>query len=547
MAYLFKKVKNGKAYWYVGENKRINGVSKRVWQKYVGPADKIADELAYGVIPKEIDVLDFGLCSALQNINDNLNFVDIVNKIIPKREQGLSYGEHLLITLMNRIDNPKSRNKLGDWFDSTFLKRIYSIKKDYLSSQNFWNHWNHITDENVDEIQEELLKVIAERYDITDLCYDPTNFTTYTEEHKNQKIMQFGHSKDERKGLRQVNLSLLVTKKDGIPLWHHAYNGNINDVTEFKEFIKAFTNKVSILSKKCEKITLIIDKGNNGKNNIKNINKKLSFFVVGSLKPSEYEELFDIPLEEFIHEYKTTEGKKVFCVAKNMDVYEGKKKVVITYSSELAYKNKIRVDKALNKALNQLKNIQGKLKKSDLSRDELVIKVSSIADKQWIKGLIDYEIFGTKKALSLEFKENDKAYDEKRKGFGKNILFTDDLSLKITDIVKIYNSKNIIEEQFKNFKNPYLISFTPMWCWTDQMIKIHAFTCVLALLFLRMVIKKAEDNNIKLSQDKIIYELKKIKLTLLKMPNRKEIQAKITRLNDNQRVLANVFEIRKYA
>ena len=161
--------------------------------------------------------------------------------------------------------------------------------------------------------------------------------------------------------------------------------------------------------------------------------------------------------------------------------------------------------------------------------------------------MIDYEIFGTKGALSLEFKENEKAYDAKRKSFGKNILFTDDLSLKTTDIVKIYNSKNIIEEQFRNFKNPYLISFTPMWCWTDQMIKIHAFTCVLALLFLRMLIKKAEDNNIKLSQDKIIYELKKIKLTLLKMPNRKEIQAKITRLNDDQRILANVFEIRKYA
>ena len=71
--------------------------------------------------------------------------------------------------------------------------------------------------------------------------------------HKDKKIMQFGHSKDGRK-LRQVNLSMLVTKKDGIPVWHHTYNGNINDVTEFKEFIKSLNEKdqktVILLSEK---------------------------------------------------------------------------------------------------------------------------------------------------------------------------------------------------------------------------------------------------------------------------------------------------------
>jgi len=339
---------------------------------------------------------------------------------------------------------------------------------------------------------------------------------------------------------------MLVTKKDGIPVWHHTYNGNINDVTEFKEFIKSLTEKISFFSKKCKKITIVFDKGNDSKNNVKNIDKKLSFFVVGSLKPSEYTELFDISLEDFKEEYVTSEGKKVFCAAKNMEVYEGKKKVVVTYSNELAYKNKIRVDKALEKALNQLKNIQGRLKENKLSRDELLIKVSKIADRQWIKGLVEYEIHGTKIA-SFEFKENEKVYDEMRKSFGKNILFTDDLSLKTTEIVEIYNGKNIIEEQFRNLKDTHVISFTPMWCWTDKMIRVHAFTCVMALLFSRMLVKDARENKINLSQGQIIEQLKKIKQTLLRMPRRKEIITKMTRLNEHQRILANVFEIRKYA
>ncbi len=540
MAYIFKKMVQGRTVWYLGENKRINGVSKRIWQRYIGNSQTIKDRL---LGPSEIDVLEFGCVASSLAIDEEIEFSKIVDEVINKREQGLSYGEHLLITLINRIDNPQSKNALGDWFNDTILKRTIVVKPSYLSSQNFWNHWNNINDEDIDKIQTKLIEKLVQKCDISELVYDPTNFTTYAEEHKNQKIMQFGHSKDGKK-LRQVNLSMLVTKKDGIPIWHHTYDGNINDVTEFKEFIKSLTEKISFFSKKCKKITLVFDKGNDSKNNIKNINKKLSFFIVGSLKPSEYTELFDIPLEEFNEEYETSEGKKVFCTAKNMEVYEGKKKVVITYSNELAYKNKIRVDKALNKALNQLKNIQGRLKNKKLSRDELLIKVSKIADRQWIKGLIEYEIHGTKIA-SFEFKENKEAYDEMRKSFGKNILFTDDLSLKTIEVVEIYNGKNIIEEQFRNLKDTHVISFTPMWCWTDKMIKIHAFTCVMALLFLRLMNKKVSDSKMDLSQNRIIDELKKIKLTAMYMPDSK-VNYMLTRLNNNQRELAKILDLRKY-
>ena len=333
MVYLFKKIKNGKLCWYLGESKRIDGKVRRIWQKYLGTADKVADQLKNGTVPQEIDVLEVGLVAALLDLNNEIDFTNLVDNVIPKREQGLSYGEHLLLTLINRIDNPTSKNKLGDWFNSTILKRIYPVKKDYLSSQNFWNHWNNISEEHIEQVQELLLEKIKAICDISELYFDPTNFTTYIQEHNNQKIMQFGHAKDGRKGFRQVNLSLLVTKKEGIPLWHHTYEGNLNDVTEFKEFIKSMIERVSFFSKKCRKITLVFDKGNNSQNNIKNVSNKLNFFIVGSLKPSEFPELFDIPMKEFNEEYLSAAEKTVFCTSKIMNVYGGKKMVVVTYSN----------------------------------------------------------------------------------------------------------------------------------------------------------------------------------------------------------------------
>ena len=543
MVYLFKKIKNGKICWYLGESKRENGKVRRTWQKYLGTAENVGEALKHGIFPKETDVLEFGLCAALLKIDNEIQFKDTVDKIFKKREQGLSYGEHLLLTIINRIDNPTSKNKFSSWFDSTFLKRIFPVKKEYLSSQDFWNHLNHISEEDINKIQEALLKKIIPLVKIDNLVYDPTNFTNYIEEHENQKIMQFGHSKDGRK-LRQVNLALLVTKEEGMPLWHHTYNGNVNDVTEFKEFIKILTSRITLFARKCKKIIIIFDKGNNSKNNIKKVDKKLSFFVVGSLKPSEHTELFDINLEEFKEKYLTVEEKEVLCTSKIIDIYEGKKKVVVTYSKELAYKNKIRVEKALGKALNQLKNIQARLKNSNLTRDELLIKVSKIADKQWIKGLIDYQVKEEKGDLSFSFEENNKAYEKISKSFGKNILFTDDLSLKVTEIINLYSDKYIVEEQIKNLKDRHVISFTPAWCWTDKMIRVHAFTCVMALLFLRFLCKIAGK---KYSQDTIVEQLKRIKLTLIKMPKSNEIKPQISRLNDIQRELVNKLGLREYS
>lgn len=546
MVYLFKKIKNGKLCWYLGESKRIDGKVRRIWQKYLGTADKVADRLKNGAVPQEIDVLEFGLVAALLDLSNDMSFTNLVDQVIPKREQGLSYGEHLLLTLINRIDNPASKNKLGDWFNSTILRRIYPVKKDYLSSQNFWNHWNSISEEHIEQVQEFLLEKIITMCDISELYFDPTNFTTYIQEHKNQKIMQFGHAKDGRKGFRQVNLSLLVTKKEGIPLWHHTYEGNLNDVTEFKEFTQSMIKRVSFFSKKCRKITLVFDKGNNSQNNIKKVSNKLSFFIVGSLKPSQFPELFDIPIKEFNEEYLTATGKKVFCTSKIMNVYDGKKRVVVTYSNELAYINKIRVEKAITKALNKLKNLQGRLKNTKLSRDELLIKVHDIADKQYIKGLINCSIKEGLNGLSLNFEENKEYYKELAKRFGKNILFSDDISLKTTEIVKIYNNKSIVEEQIKNLKDKHVISFTPMWCWTDKMIRVHAFTCVIALLFLRLLVKKATDANTKLSQQEVIEQLQKIKLTLLKTPESDKLHTKITRLNSSQSDLTKLFNLRDY-
>jgi len=545
MVILFKKIKQGKTYWYLGENKWANGTSVRLWQKYIGTAERLKQLLEEGFKPQQVEVMQFGLIAALLKIEKELGFVKIVDGVVQKRDQGLSVGEHLLISIMNRLDQPLSKNRLGEWFSETILKRIYTVKGSYLSSQDFWNHWNLFNDEKIEHVQEKLLEKLVGEVSLEDLFYDPTNFTTYIEEHDKNKIPSFGHAKNGVKGLRQVNLALLTTRKDGIPLWHHTYEGRRNDVVEFREFMQILFRRIFHLHRKCKKITLILDKGNNSLTNFRLMREKIGLYVLGSLRPSMFPELLQVNLSEFKSVYvddKGEETKFYTCVKR---IYEGEARVVVTYNADLAYCNELSTKRAVNKALGDLYDLKRKLNTGKWDdRDTVFLKVNRIIGKPWLSGLFKYELV-SKKVLSLSFELDEEAYEKKANTFGKNILFTDNLSLTAEEVIKGYRSKDVIEQQFKMLKNPYVIEFTPVWCWTDRMIKVHAFTCVMALLFLALLCRKARGAGLQLSQHRLVEQLKKMRKVVY-LVGKDNVVVKNTSFNEVQRKLNQAFELKNY-
>ena len=65
--------------------------------------------------------------------------------------------------------------------------------------------------------------------------------------------------------------------------------------------------------------------------------------------------------------------------------------------------------------------------------------------------------------------------------FGKRILITDHDDWPVADVVAGYRSQSEIEFGFRQLKDPHVVSFSPMFHWTDNNIAVHTFTCVLAL------------------------------------------------------------------
>ncbi|EQD67950.1 hypothetical protein B1B_05755, partial [mine drainage metagenome] len=79
-------------YWYLVQSGRVKGKPRIVWQKYLGTPDRIKELLEQaqkGGGPLEVDVTNFGPAAALR-LAQELGLVEIIDRLVPKRDQGYS-------------------------------------------------------------------------------------------------------------------------------------------------------------------------------------------------------------------------------------------------------------------------------------------------------------------------------------------------------------------------------------------------------------------------------------------------------------------------
>ena len=56
-------------------------------------------------------------------------------------------------------------------------------------------------------------------------------------------------------------------------------------------------------------------------------------------------------------------------------------------------------------------------------------------------------------------------------------------------------------------KDPKVVSFSPMFHWTDQKIRVHVFYCVLALTVARLMVREADRHGLHMSVRELLSTL----------------------------------------
>ena len=147
MPSLTRKIIKGRPYYYVRHCQRVDGQPKIVKTTYLGSLDNILQALESAQTPpppQTAEVLAFGAVAALYDQALELDLVRLVDAQLPKRDQGLSVGQYLLLAALNRAAGPTSKAQLAHWYRQSILTRLLPASPAQLSSQAFWNHMDRV-------------------------------------------------------------------------------------------------------------------------------------------------------------------------------------------------------------------------------------------------------------------------------------------------------------------------------------------------------------------------------------------------------------------
>jgi transposase len=559
MAYLVGKKQDGKTYYYLTESARVNGKPRIVSQTYLGSAEEIAARLSEAGPgePARTQHLGFGDLAAVWGVLERLGVADVVDEVVGSRrsDAALSVGTYMALATLNRVVAPCSKLAFSDWWATTAGDRLVRASVPALDHRRFWDAMDAISCEQLQEIERRIVSRMVESYkvDVSGLVLDMTNFATYIDSANDRApIAQRGRAKQKRNDLRLVGLGLVVSVDGGIPLVSHAYAGNLTDVTQFKDVVTEVTKRFGALAEQGGELTVVFDAGQDSEDNLELIASGPLHFV-GSIPPSDHPDLLAVAKSRYlVVDEERFGGVTAFETRKT--VFGAEYRIVVTHSDGFHDKQAAGFEQTLAKAARQLVALAERLARGHgrKSRDKVAAEIAKILGPRWLSRVISTELVGTTPAeLRLTWRTDARAKKAlATELFGKRVLFTDRDDWSITDVIAGYRSQAAVESDFRQMKDRRVVSFSPMFHWTDQKIRVHTFYCVLALTAARLMAREAEQAKMPMSVRDLLTQLAGIQETVLLYQGergRPRARRMLTEVDPTQQRLYDLFGLEKYA
>jgi transposase len=558
------KKQGNKTYYYLVESARVGGKPRIVSQRYLGPAEEIIARLSE-TGPGEPDRtrhLAFGGVAAVWAVLERLKIADIVDDVVGSRrsDAAASVGTYIALATLNRVCDPCSKLAFAEWWAKTACDRWLRLPGSALDHRRFWEAMDHLSETELTEIERRVVAAMVEAFgiDLSGLVLDMTNFATWIDSANDRApIAQRGHSKQKRSDLRIVGLGLVVSVDGGVPLVSHAYPGDKPDVTQFPAMVNELAARFTALTGDegghgADRLTLVFDAGQNSEDNYW-LMEDSPFHFVGSLPPSDHPDLLAVPTDRY-HPVDTQRFPGLTAFEARKVVFGTERRIIVTHSENLHDKQSRGFDQTLAKARRQLSGLAARLAraKTRKPRDKVEAEIAAILKPRWLSRVISTTLTGEKPAdLRLAWTTKPKAraalQDEL---FGKRILLTDKDRAPKAVIVSDYRSQEAAEADFRQMKDPKVVSFSPMFHWTDQKIRVHVFYCVLALTVARLMVREADRHGMRLSVRELLDTLAEIQETVLLYQGergRPRARRMLTEMSPTGRRLYDLFGLDHYA
>jgi transposase len=560
MASIVGKRIGGQTYYYLREVARVGGKPKIVAQRYLGKAADIDAAVAGATsLPARTRHLAFGDLAAAWEVLRRLRVVEIIDQLVGSRraDAAASVGTYLALAAVNRVVAPCSKLAFADWWATTAGEGWVRLPAGALDHRRFWNAMDALSGQTVRAAERAITAAMVAEYavDLSGLVLDMTNFATWVDSgNARNTIAQRGKSKQHRSDLRLVGLGLIVSTDGGVPLVSHPYPGNRPDVTQFGALVGELLGRWGALAADGagRDLTIVYDAGQDSAANQALIADSPLHFV-GSLPPSDHPELLSIPTRRY-GEVDPEAFPGLTAYQSRVSALGATYRAVLTHSTELHAKQARGLEQTLAKAERRLAELQARLARGKTRRQRPAVEaeVARICADRWVSRVLTTTLTGERPAsLRLDWQLDTQARQAlEAELFGKRILFTDRTDWTTAQVVAAYRSQEEVETDFRQMKDPKVVSFSPMYHWTDQKVVVHAFYCALALGVARLLRRQAAQAGLPMSVRELLGHLGGIQETVLLYQGqrgRPRARRMLTELTPIQARLYDLFGLHTYA
>ena len=419
--------------------------------------------------------------------NDNIQVVGselilgkIYNQIGYPDDGGNNFFRNLVLC---RLVYPGSKLKTVEYF-----KRHLNLDVSVYSIYRFLDELHSKLKSKIEEITFHYTRKIL-RGKIGVVFYDMT--TLYFEASEEDDFRITGFSKDGKHQQPQIIIGLLVGSH-GYPMGYEIFEGNTSETKTLIPVLESFQKRFEL-----EKPIVIADAALLSQQNIDALKKEGYQYILGGRLKNESDEF-----KSRILALDIKEGYPV-------QLQHPNGRLIITYSSKRAHNDKENRRKGLRRLEKRVNS--GKLSKKHINNRGYNKYLKLIGD---IKIIIDYE------------KYNADSFWDGLKGYITNTMLTK------KQVVSNYQQLWHVEKAFRISKTDLRIR--PVYHRIRNRIEAHICICFAAYAVYKELERMLIKNNIAMSPEKAINEIKEIRSLQYMLPKSMQLKTKLLRLNDRQ-------------
>ena len=435
-----------------------------------------------------------------------LDIAGIVDRACPVRDIAYAtHGQVIEALVANRLTSPTPLVHVEDWARAWAVEEVFGLSPEILNDDRIGRALDAVAPELAGIVGSIGANAIAGfGVDVARIHWDMTSislFGAYRSPDSDYIEPRFGHPKDRRPDLLQVQAGLAVSADGGIPLWHRAYDGGAGEVAQVVPAMEALCELAG------ERRFLMIGDSKlvSYPNLAAIIGAEVAFIAPASktyvsaavlaaldfdaADPVDYVAQRDAKkTEQARGSYRVFEDTMVLTGNKTSDPDLHVRRVFVWSSARAGAATKARAKK-LDRARGDLERLgRGLGGRYYPTAKEVTERIAVISRERRVKSCLTTTIgtdpTTTKPTLQWTFDETALATEASTDGWYA-LLTNLGPEVNAADVLRDYKGQEAVERRYSNFKGP--IAVAPMFLKNNRRIEALITVICLALLIFALV------------------------------------------------------------